>query len=96
MTKGQCAVWDTLARARAITVIWGVAQGPKSFRELRTYVGGSFSTLRYRIMELKDIGLLEVGCDDVWPYRHKFSLTPKGQKISELLAGIENEMKEAE
>lgn len=79
-----------LGKKRAINVIWGISRKPKSFRQLREFVGGSYTTLRERLLELKSAGLVGVGNNEPeWPYRHRFFLTPKGEEIAELLSQIE-------
>ena len=75
---------DPLRKSKATEILITLLQGTKNFSELLEKVGGSASTVKLRLDELVDTGLLQEDEQPVFPFKRTFKLTPKGKTIAKL------------
>ncbi|MEL6127259.1 MAG: helix-turn-helix domain-containing protein [Pseudomonadota bacterium] len=80
-TTGQpiMVLFDLLSRRWAMGVLWNLADGPRTFRDLQAQCGSaSPSVLNTRLKELRDVGLIENG-------KGGYALTATGRDLFERL-----------
>lgn len=72
-------VLDLLGRRWALRVLWELRDGPRTFRALRQACDSvSPSSLNQRLIELRGLGVVELGDDG-------YELTPSGARLSRIL-----------
>lgn len=83
-TTGQplMALFDLLGRRWAITVLWGLRDGPKTFRELQAETEGiATSVLNTRLRELREADLVVTGDAGYHLTEHGAALLAAGQPL---------------
>lgn len=65
-------------------------EGPMPKSILYQIMQGTPNVMQARIRELVDAGMLSEVMEDHTPYRKIISLTPKGRRVAEKLAEIDN------
>lgn len=76
------ALFDLLGRRWAITVLWTLRTGPRTFREIQAEAEGiATSVLNTRLRELRDAGLVVTGEDGYELTEHGRSLLAAGEPL---------------
>lgn len=77
--KAIMALFDLLGRSWALGVIWQLADGPRTFRQLQEQCEGvSPTVLNRRLKELRESGVVERGSDG-------YQLSALGEELLALL-----------
>jgi DNA-binding HxlR family transcriptional regulator len=81
---------DILSRRYSLQILSRLRKGPKHFNELVRLVEGiSPNPLRSRLKMLRTSGIVKREVMSVMPSLVRYSLTPKGSELAEIVAGIE-------
>ena len=71
-------------------IIRALLEGPKGFNELSRAVGGvNPATLSQRLDQLVRLGVVEKRVESYMPPRTRYSLTPAGEELEEVVQAIE-------
>lgn len=78
-----------LKKSRGVEVLFALLEGPKGFTELSSDAGGSLSTIKLRVEELIDSGVIKEEKWESFPFKRVLELTDKGHRIARMLKSIE-------
>jgi len=80
---------EVLFRRKAVSILLTLCEKPMSFRELAKTVGGSTTTVKQRLRELEELGLVEEKAMQSFPFKKELKLTEKGRRVAEALKKAE-------
>lgn len=80
---------EYLGRVRARDILRSLKVKPTTTRILRGEVGGSFTTIKRRIDEGADLGLILTVRERKWPYRRRLFLSARGMRLVDWMNDFE-------
>ncbi len=86
------SVLKAVSREAGWEILRAVAVGPTRFTQLERATRVSPRTLSERLKELAEQGLIQRQAYPEVPPRVEYTLTPKGQRVIELLSALEDEL----
>ena len=93
MAEAFCPVYaalNLLQEKWTLHIIRALLEGPKGFNELSRAVGGvDPATLSQRLDQLVRLGVVEKRVESYMPPRTRYSLTPAGEELEEVVQAIE-------
>lgn len=93
MAEAFCPVYaalNLLQEKWTLHIIRALLEGPKGFNELSRAVGGvNPATLSQRLDQLVRLGVVEKRVESYMPPRTRYSLTPAGEELEEVVQAIE-------
>ena len=93
LAEAFCPVYaalNLLQEKWTLHIIRALLEGPKGFNELSRAVGGvNPATLSQRLDQLVRLGVVEKRVESYLPPRTRYSLTPAGEELEEVVQAIE-------